>query len=83
MAKTIVIPEPAPFYSPHDEDVFFEWLYTLPGFIQVVRELDGLHLTVKSFNKNIILELIAAMTRYNLDMRCLATLCNSKTLHCK
>jgi hypothetical protein len=77
MPRTILIPEPNLFYSTHDEDVFFGWLYALPGFISVIGKPEGLYLTMKSFNKEIILELIAMMRRYKLDMKSLEQLCNA------
>jgi hypothetical protein len=72
----IVIPEPVPFYSPFDEDHFFHWLQQIKGVIGVIRVNHGLEVTIDGeFDTENLFSLIALMTRYGLDMRCLKRYC--------
>jgi hypothetical protein len=59
------------FYSPHDEDAFFEWINKIKSVTKYDGKLDELYLYIK--NKNIsnkdLRELIALFYRYNIDMK--------------
>jgi len=72
MKKTILIPDPTYYFTQKDEDTFFNWLYTTPGFVTVVGRPEGLYLTLKSITYHSVMDIMAAMSRYGLDVGCLA-----------
>lgn len=74
----IVIKEPVPFYSELDEDHFFGWLKSIPGVKSVNGTSKGLELTLNDpIDKPSLYEIIALMTRYKLNQKCLRVLCSS------
>lgn len=75
----LIIKEPSMFYSSADEDHFFQWLQSIPAVKKVTGTPKGLELAFsRSLRKAELQELIALMTRYQLSMKCLSVLCNSK-----
>lgn len=76
-SRELTIKEPVPFFSEGDEDSFFRWLRSIPAVRKVVGTPEGLKLTLREPDKLSIYELIALMTRYQLDRRCLREICES------
>jgi len=77
-SRELTIKEPVPFFSEGDEDSFFRWLQSIPAVRKVARTPEGLKLTLRQPpDKLSIYELIAVMSRYQLDMRCLRDICES------
>ena len=63
------------YFSQLDEDHFFAWLQEIPA---VKRVTVGLEVVVKEpIDKASLYDLIAVMTRYGLDRKCLRPLCES------
>jgi hypothetical protein len=72
----IVIQEPVPYYAQLDEDHFFHWLQQIKGVTDVTRVNHGLEVTIDGdFEAENLFDLIALMTRYGLDMKCLRPYC--------
>lgn len=71
----IFIPEPRFFHCEPDEEVFFQWLYELPTFENVIGTPTGLELYLTKIDKITLYELIALLFRYGLDKKCLKILC--------
>lgn len=75
--QNIIIREPGPFYSPLDEDYFFEWLQSIP----VVKEVNGvkggrLEITIEEpVNEECLADLMAVLSRYSVDLKPLKSLC--------
>lgn len=78
MANIILIKEPTIYFSQKDEDHFFQWLQSLQAVKNVVGTPDGLEVTLENLDRDSLYDLIAIMTRYDIDKKCLATLCNSE-----
>jgi hypothetical protein len=73
----LVIEVPSIFYSRLDEDHFFGWLQSIPDVQQVRGIGNTLELVVRRpMEKHGLGDLIAVMTRYNLDRRPLKPLCD-------
>jgi hypothetical protein len=75
MAIILIIKEPSPYFSQKDEDHFFYWLQSLEAVTNVVGTPNGIEITLQNVDKESLYELIAIMTRYGLDKKCLASLC--------
>ena len=76
MTTKLTIDEPVPFYSEGDEDNFFNWLQSIPAVRGVSGTAKGLEVFIEEPLDDLSLyELIALMTRYSLDRRCLRPLC--------
>ena len=76
-SRELTIKEPVPFFSEEDENSFFRWLQSIPAVRKVVGTPEGLKLTLIEPDKLSIYELIALLTRYQLDRRCLRDICES------
>ena len=73
----LFIDSPRPFYSQRDEDHFFAWLQSIPAIKGVTGRGAGLELVVeRPVDKDSLRDLIAVMTRYNIDCRPLKPLCD-------
>ena len=72
------IPQPVLYFSRRDEDNFFSWLKK----IAAIKSVDGstgfviLDLVSSIMDDASLRELIALMSRYDLDMSCLRSQCN-------
>ncbi len=75
-SRELTIKEPL-FFSQEDENSFFRWLRSIPAVRRLVGTPEGLKLTLKEPDKLSIYELIAVMSRYQVDMRCLRDICES------
>lgn len=81
MHTKIVIPcERVKFYSREDEDLFFEWIKQIPCIRHVSGERDVmyLHMTHKKTTKHELKTLVALFRRYNINLKVLDILINSK-----
>jgi hypothetical protein len=77
MTQTILIKEPGPFYSPQDEDYFFEWLQSIPA-VKGVKGVKGgcLEVTIDGpVNEGCLADLMAVLSRYSVDLKPLKALC--------
>jgi hypothetical protein len=78
-AVKLLINEPLRYYSQADEDHFFAWLQSIPAIEKVTGVGRGLELIVRRpIDKGSLYDLIAVMTRYNLDCRPLKPLCDEQ-----
>ncbi|MGH8490625.1 MAG: hypothetical protein ACREXS_17615 [Gammaproteobacteria bacterium] len=76
MTQTIVIKEPAPFYSQLDEDYFFRWLQDITKVKAVERTLVGLEILLdKPVDEECLADLAALLTRYSVDLKPMKALC--------
>lgn len=82
MHPHLIIPEPRLWFSALDETHFFSWLESIDMIGKVTRvarggnQGTGLELTFrKKPDEGGIRDLIALMSRYNLDMHCLEVMC--------
>ena len=67
------------FYSKTDEDHFFAWLQSIPAIKKVTGVGRGLELIVRrQIDRDSLRDLIALLTRYNLDCRPLRPLCDEQ-----
>ena len=67
------------YYSQVDEDHFFAWLQSIPAIKKIKGTRSGLELIVqRPFDKESLRDLIALMTRYNVDCRPLRPLCDEQ-----
>jgi len=77
--RSLVIEEPKLWFAYSDEKNFFQWLESTPAVMKVVRVDDGLELQLKkSVDNESLRDLIALLTRYDLDRSVLAALATSK-----
>lgn len=75
MTYRLIFPEPRIFFSNKDEKVFFRWLEGIREIGRVTRVSNGLEAhVVLPISDRSLRELIALLTRYGLDKRCLAPL---------
>jgi hypothetical protein len=75
----LLIDQPSPYYSQADEDHFFGWLQSIPAIKKVAGVEDGLEVIVRRpIDKESLRDLIALMTRYDLDCRPLKLLCDEQ-----
>jgi hypothetical protein len=74
--QNIVIKEPGPFYSPQDEDYFFEWLQSISEVKEVSRVKGGLQVTIEEpVNEGCLADLMAVLSRYSVGLKPLKALC--------
>lgn len=72
MTHILMIKEPRIFYSYNDEKNFFRWLEEISAVRKVAGTSKGLKVVVKTpIEDQDLRELIAVMSRYSLDQRCL------------
>ncbi|MGZ5875665.1 MAG: hypothetical protein ACXWKP_26595 [Bradyrhizobium sp.] len=77
--SVLFIEGPSPFYSRTDEDHFFAWLQSIPAIKRVTGKGRGLELVVeRPIDRESLRDLIAVMTRYDLDCRPLRPLCDEQ-----
>ncbi len=59
------------FFSPTDEDIFFEWVKTIPAIYKIDGELDEEHLYVRntSLSDKDLQEIISLFRRYKIDRK--------------
>lgn len=75
--RAILIKEPSPFFSQHDEDVFFEWIEYIDAVKEVVGAKSGLEIKIdEGIKDEDLMELISLFSRYSIDMKCLRSFCN-------
>jgi hypothetical protein len=75
----LFIDGPSPFYSQTDEDHFFAWLESIPAIKKVTGRERGLELVVeRPIDKESLRDLIALMTRYDVNRRPLKPLCDEQ-----
>ena len=75
----LFIDGPNPFYSQTDEDHFFAWLESIPAVKKVTGRGRGLELIVeRPIDKESLRDLIALMTRYDVNRRPLRALCDEQ-----
>lgn len=73
----ITIKEPVPFYSASDETHFFQWLQSIPSVKSINGTSNGVEVRFKKrLGYDDLYELIALLTRYDVDQSCLSVLCN-------
>ena len=73
--KILVVQEPW-FYSYQDESLFFKWLETLSAVARFQGTPRGLEISLKAdLGKAEICDLLAWMTRYDLDRKQIRGLC--------
>jgi len=78
MAIVLLIKEPSPYFSQKDEGHFFQWLQSIQAVTNVVGTPNGIEVTLQNIDKDTLYELIAITSRYGIDKKCLAALCNSE-----
>lgn len=80
LANTVlVIDSPSPFFSQADEDHFFAWLQSVPAIKEVTGRGRSLELIVeRPIDKESLRDLIAVLTRYDVDRRPLRPLCDER-----
>jgi len=72
----ITIPKPGRYYAYMDEYHFFRWLERIKRVTGVKWDGHGLEVTIDGkLDADGLSELIALMTRYELEMDCLQELC--------
>jgi len=82
-SEIIIICSPLRFYTPLDEDIFFQWLKQL----SCIKEVKGigreLYLHIKSSNVSDedLLNLFAIFDRYQFDQKQLAIFKNKRNAH--
>lgn len=77
MLISFLIKEPAPFYSYLDEENFFRWLKSIPAVKGIVRVAQGMEIKMESpLSEPNLRDLIAIMTRYDIDMKDLRRFCD-------
>lgn len=69
-----LIPEPHIYYSEIDEENFFRWLRAVKSVTDVIGTPAGIVLRMDNPCSATIVDLIAVMSRYELDMTCLSAL---------
>ena len=75
----LLIDEPRPYYNQTDEDHFFGWLQSIPAIKKVKGVPSGLELTVqRPIDKESLRNLIALLTRYDVNRRPLKALCDEQ-----
>jgi hypothetical protein len=76
--QDLIIEEPRRFYSNLDEKHFFDWLQEIPAVKSVVGGVNGLTVKLDTPIKDPDLrDLIAVLTRYGVNRKCLAVLLNA------
>ena len=79
LTSLLTIDGPRAFYSRSDEDHFFGWLQSIPEIEKVTGVGETLEITVRRpMKKDSLHDLIALMTRYDLDRRSLKPLCDEQ-----
>ena len=77
--RSLVIEEPKLWFAYSDEKNFFHWLESIPAVGKVVRVDSGLQVQFKrSVDDESLRDLIALMTRYDLNRGVLAALVTAK-----
>jgi len=77
--RSLIIEEPRLWFAYSDEKNFFHWLESIPSVGKVVRVDRGLELQLKeSIDDESLCDLIALLTRYDLDRSVLAVLATAK-----
>jgi len=80
--KNLTIEEPSLFFSYRDEEHFFTWLESISAVQNVTRSARGLDLKLShEVDDASLLDLIALLTRYGLDRKCLRKLSTAKNQH--
>jgi hypothetical protein len=75
----LMINGPNPFYSGADEDHFFGWLQSIPAIKRVRGVGTNLELNIqRPIDTDSLCELIALLTRYDVDRRPLRALCDEQ-----
>lgn len=78
----LTIPEPQLWYAYKDEKHFFKWLESISSVKKVVHRGVRLELTLEDpLSDGDLMDLIALLKRYRLNMTCLRVLCNSSNQH--
>jgi hypothetical protein len=63
------------FYCKEDEDQFFNWLYSIPAFKEVVGQGVELHLSLKEeVDQNSLEQLLVIFKRWELEIKSLSQL---------
>lgn len=76
---TLNIGEPNPFFAYSDEWCFFKWLQRIKAVKRVRGTPQGLLVEINDpIDDGSLRDLIALLTRYSMDTRCLAALSNPK-----
>jgi hypothetical protein len=77
--RSLIIEEPRLWFAYSDEKNFFRWLESTPSVGKVVRVDRGLELQLKEpVDDESLRDLIALLTRYDLDRSVLAVLATAK-----
>jgi hypothetical protein len=77
MIQELLIDEPRRFFSYQDEKHFFQWLEEITAVKEVVGGVNGLTVKLEAPIDDLDLrDLIAVLTRYGIDRKCLASLLN-------
>ena len=75
----LLIDQPGRYYSQTDEEYFFAWLQSIPVVKKVKGVPSGLELVVqRPVDRESLRDLIALMTRYDVDRRPLKVLCEEQ-----
>ena len=71
------------FYSPIDQDLFFQWIERISAIERFKGVLDEIHLYVEDPNLdyNNLRELVALLDRYKIDMKQLQVFLNDSNKH--
>ncbi len=80
MSRQPVITIKMHYYSPFDEDAFFDWIKKIPSIVEykgVYNELD-LYIKNKRISDKDLKEIISFFYRYKADMKQLQVFLNSK-----
>jgi hypothetical protein len=72
----IIIPEPRPYYSLLEEKHYFHWLEEIDGVVEITGTNDGIIVGLdRPADRRLLMEVIALLARFELDMSGLASLC--------
>lgn len=75
MADLLIFQGARQFFSYMDEENFFTWLKKIPAIQDIRGTARGLELTItKPMDRHSLADLIAALMRYSIDMKCLRDL---------
>ena len=69
MNKPSLVCKKVTFYSPGDEEAFFNWLSSIKGVKRYEYGEDGLRLYTSRVTNSDLWELIGLFYRYNVDMK--------------
>lgn len=80
MSKNILVCKKVKFYSPHDEDAFFEWIKKIDCIdnISAARDELYLHIASRKLHDHDLDDLLGLFYRYKVDMKQLARFLNDE-----